>query len=39
MLFINEDILKKTIKYQFDFACLKENGFPKCMTDYSFKNS
>jgi len=39
MFSINEDILKKTIKCRFNFACLKNNGFPKCVVDYSVKGN
>jgi hypothetical protein len=39
MIFINEETLKHTIKCQFDFACLRDNDFPKCLVDYSVKNN
>lgn len=39
MIFINEETLKRTIKCPFDFACLKDKNFPKCVVDYSVKNN
>lgn len=39
MTFINEETLKRTVKCQFNFACLKDNSFPKCVVAYSVKNN
>jgi len=39
MSFVNEETIKRTVKCQFDFACLRDNDFPKCVADYSVKNN
>jgi len=39
MIPVSKETLKQTIKCPFDYACLKDQHFPKCVVDYSVENN